>query len=127
MNSNPTSLIEKTALVSSSSRGGHGSHGRGKSTHLSDDRDRLNCEHCGCFKHTKDQCWDLHGLPPDLTSRPSSRGGGRLSEGYSAHSVASTSSKLSIMPPITLPPALMILTPSSMMRLRLSDTLSTLR
>lgn len=68
----PTSSIEKSALVSSSSRGGRGSfmgNGRGcRSTYSSDDRDRLKYEQCGCFKHTKDQCWDLHGRPPNLAS-----------------------------------------------------------
>lgn len=65
--------IEKAALVSSSFRGGHGnSLGRGyggRSTHLSDDRDFLKCEHCGHYRHTKDQCWDLHGRPLDLAPR----------------------------------------------------------
>lgn len=75
---NPASSIKKSTLVSSSSKGGRGSfmgRGRNRSTYLSDDRDRLKCEHRGRFRYTKDQCWDLHGRPPDLAPRPSSRSG----------------------------------------------------
>lgn len=59
--------FEKSALVSTSTRGGHGgntSRGRGFST--PDERDRLKCDHCGRLRHTKDQCWDLRGRPQDL-------------------------------------------------------------
>lgn len=71
--------IEKAALVSSSFRSGRGNslrrgHGS-KSTNLSDDRDRLKCEHCGRHRHTKDQCWDLHERPLDLAPRTTTRGG----------------------------------------------------
>lgn len=104
--------IEKSALVSSSSRGGRGNfmgHGRGgRSAHLSEDRDSLKYEHCNRFRHTKDQCWDLHGRPPDLTTHSAphggfvnGRGGGRSGgQRPSAHSVTSTSTELSTQPPL---------------------------
>lgn len=114
---NPTPSIEKSALVSSSSRGDRGGfigRGRGsKSSYLSDDRDRLKCEHCGRSRHTNDQCWDLYRRPPDLISRSPShggfgngRGGDRL-DGHqpNAHSVTSTPTKLPIASSISTPPA----------------------
>lgn len=71
---NLTSTIEKTALVSRSSRGGYGSFpGRGRGGSLgnsSKDRDWLKCEYCGRSRHNNDQCWDLHGRPQDLTPCP---------------------------------------------------------
>lgn len=103
----PVPSIEKFALVSNSSRGGRG----GRSTYSSDDRDRLKCEHCGHFRHTNDQCWDLHGRLLDLAPRSSTCGGfGNGREGGcpgkrrpSAHSFTSTPTELSIMTP-ALPP-----------------------
>lgn len=67
---NISSIVEKSAFVSSSSQGGRGGsafrgHGGRLGTSL-DDRDRLKCEHCGRPTHPKDQCWDLHGHPWDL-------------------------------------------------------------
>lgn len=103
--------IEKSALVSSLSRGGRGNFmGRGRGgrpTHLFEDCDRLKCEHCGRFRHIKDQCWDLHGCPPDLATcfAPhggfvNGKGGGRSGgQRPNAHLVASTSIELSTQPP----------------------------
>lgn len=55
------STVEKTELISSSARGGSSRCGHGVNFSLSsDDRDRLKCEHCGRFRHTKEQCWHLH-------------------------------------------------------------------
>lgn len=67
---NNSPFIEKLALVSISTRGGNSGHGRGgRSNFHFDDRDRLKCEHCGRFSHTKKQCWDLHECLLDLLSR----------------------------------------------------------
>lgn len=61
--------LEKSALISTFTRGdrsgniGHG-HG-GRSVLTSDDRDRLKCEHCSWYRHTKEQCCDLNGHPHD--------------------------------------------------------------
>lgn len=98
---NSVTSIEKSALVSNFGRGGRGgSVGRGRggrfSSGGSDDRDRLKCEYCGRSRYIKDQCWDLHGKPHDLPSRPFQRGGSRGGSKFggnrpSAHSVASSS------------------------------------
>lgn len=96
--------IEKAALILSSFKGGRG----GIFVHLSDDCDHLKCEHCDHHRHTKDQCWDLHGRPPDLASCTTPRGGfgngqgGARSGGQrpSAHSISSTPTELSTQPPL---------------------------
>jgi len=107
----PVPSIKKSTLVSSMSRGGCGSSmdcGRGgRSTYSFDDRDRLKCEHCGCFRHTKDECWDLHGRPPDVAPRSSSHGGFSTGRGggclggqrNSVHSIISPPTELPTMPP----------------------------
>lgn len=62
---NLPSSIEKSTLVSTTTRGGRGGNswrGCGGRQNLTfDERDRLKCKHCGRFRHTKEQCWDLHG------------------------------------------------------------------
>lgn len=110
-----TPFIEKVALILSSFRGSRGNflgRGRGgRSAHLSNDRDRLKCEHCGRHRHTKDQCWDLYGCHLDLASRTTThggfgngRGGGRSGgQRPSAHSVSFTPIKLSTQPPHPFP------------------------
>lgn len=73
---NPTSLssIEKSVLLSSNQRGGHGSsHGRsgggrssfrdGRGGFSGDEKDKFKCDHCGHFRHLNDTCWDLHSPP----------------------------------------------------------------
>lgn len=105
------SSIENSTLVLSTFRGGRDSfmgRGRGgRSTYFLDDQDRLKCEHHSCFRHTEDQCWDLHGCPLDLALWSPScggfntgRGGGRLGgQRPSAHLVTSLPTELPIMPP----------------------------
>lgn len=72
LSSPPPSSIEKSAFISSTQRGDRGgSHGRGgggrgsfqdgRGSFSGDERDKLKCEHYGRFRHTKDNCWDLHG------------------------------------------------------------------
>lgn len=73
------SLTEKSTPMPTSIRGGRGgnfgrSHG-GRQNFTSNDRDRLNCEHCGLSRHTKEQCCDLHRRPLDLPPRLSQLGG----------------------------------------------------
>lgn len=90
---------EKSAIVSSSQRGGcEGSGmwdcGSRRFGGFSYERDKLKCEHCDCLHHTKETCWDLQEHPIDVpfcsfTSRGRSRnhfGGNRLS----AHSITFT-------------------------------------
>lgn len=104
---NPTASIEKSILVSSSSKGGHG---RG---------DRFTCLMIGVISNVstvaaldiKNQCWDLHGCPLDLTPCSSPCGGFGNGRGggcpggkqLSGHSVTSTSTKLSTMPSVSTP------------------------
>lgn len=62
--------VERSALVSSSQRGGSGdSAGRGRDHYnmMINDRDKLECEPCARLRHTKDNCWDLHGKPPQYS------------------------------------------------------------
>lgn len=104
------SSFEKSALISTSNRGDHGvNNGRGRGGRMpftSDDQDRLKCNHCDRWRHTKDQCWDLHGQPhePPLHSSlrggsSSGRGGGQLGAN---NSMTSTPTKMVV--PTSLPP-----------------------
>lgn len=112
---NPSPSIEKSAFVSTSTRGGRGGnswcgHG-GRQSFTSNDKDRLKCEHCGRSRHTKEQCWNLHGRPTDLPPRPfqrcgsgSGRGGGRFGTSkFHAHLAASTPTKMTSMAPASVP------------------------
>lgn len=77
MNLSP--IFKKYALIFTSIKGSKGKnswHGRGgRSMPSSEDMDKLKCEHCGQYRHTKEQCWELHGHPHDLPTRGFQRGG----------------------------------------------------
>lgn len=77
----PPSSIEKSVFISSTQHGGRrgsrdrggggrGSFQDGKGSFSSDERDKLKCEHCGRFRHTKNNCWYLHDRPQEFQSRP---------------------------------------------------------
>lgn len=55
---NLSSSFEKSTLIFTSTRGGRGGnneHGRGgKMNFISNDQNRLKCEHCGRLRHTID-------------------------------------------------------------------------
>lgn len=119
---NVTSSIEKSALVSNSTKGYCGGFTKcGRGDRLSNfsydkdqlDRDQLKCEHCDRSRHTKQQCWDLHGWPHDQTSRSFPQGGSSTGQGgrwfggnkHSAHLVTSVTPNVPPMVPSSLPSA----------------------
>lgn len=111
---NLPSSIEKSTLVSTTTRGGRGGNSwrgcGGRQNFTFDERDRLKCKHCGRSRHTKEQCWDLHGrsldLPPRLFQRGGSgngRGGGRFGPSrLHAHSTTSTPTEMASMALVTV-------------------------
>lgn len=59
-------IVNRSTLVITSQRGGCGSfRGRGGGCvgASQENRDKLKCEHCGRFRHTKETYWNLHGHP----------------------------------------------------------------
>lgn len=67
-----------------------------------DDNDKLKCKHCGRYRHTKKQCWELHGRLNDLPSCRFQRGGSGSGQGggrfggnrMTAYSVSSTNTDM---------------------------------
>lgn len=60
-------VVNHSTLVTTSHRGGRGffhcCSGGGYGVAPQEDSVKLKCEHCGCFRHTKETSWDLHGHP----------------------------------------------------------------
>eukprot|EP00268_Persea_americana_P031529 TRINITY_DN30740_c0_g2_i2.p1 TRINITY_DN30740_c0_g2~~TRINITY_DN30740_c0_g2_i2.p1 ORF type:complete len:160 (+),score=29.43 TRINITY_DN30740_c0_g2_i2:785-1264(+) len=44
--------------------------GRGYSGQPNSNRDKPFCTHCGRYRHTCENCWDLHGRPGNVSAAP---------------------------------------------------------